>query len=96
MRAEQIPQEFYIGHSESGCMKSANFYKYVSNPFNTWLNQHIIPKPVILFIDGHSSHLTLQVLTLCENNEIMLYLLSPTTDHGIMIPPTADHGSRKA
>ena len=58
--AEQIPEEFYIGHSEPRCMKSANFYEYIGDPFITWLNEHIIPKPVILFIDGLSSHLTFQ------------------------------------
>ena len=57
----EIPEELYIGHSESGCMKSANFYEYIGNPFITWLNEHIIPKPVILFIDGHPSHFTFQV-----------------------------------
>ena len=66
--AEQIPEEFYIGHSECGCMKSAHFYEYIGNPFITWLNEHIIPKPAILFIYGHSSHLTFQVSTRCENN----------------------------
>ena len=85
--AEQIPEEFYIGHSESRCMKSANFYEYIGNPFITWLNEHIIPKPVILFIDGHSSHLTFQVSTPCENNEIMLYLLPPTTTHHADVGP---------
>ena len=40
---------------------------------------HIIPKPVILFIDRHSSHLTFQVSTLCEYNESILYLLPPNT-----------------
>ena len=61
--AEQIPREFYIGQSdpEPRCMKSANFYEYIGDPFITWLYEHIIPKPVILFIDGHSSHLTFHV-----------------------------------
>ena len=61
--AEQIPEEFYIGHSESGCMKSANLYEDIGNHFITWINEYIINKPVILFIDGHSSHLTFQVST---------------------------------
>ena len=59
--AEQIPEEFYIGHSESRGIKSENFYEYIGDPFITWLNGHIIPKPGILFIDGQSSHLTFQV-----------------------------------
>ena len=62
--AEQILEEFYMGHSESRCMKSAN-YEYIGDPFITWLNEHIIPKPVVLFIDEHSSRLTFQ------NNEII-------------------------
>ena len=61
--AEQIQREFYIGHSESRCMKYANFYEYIGNPFITLQNEHIIAKPVILFIGGHSSHLSFQVST---------------------------------
>ena len=29
--AEQIPEVFYIYHSESGWMRSANFYEYIGN-----------------------------------------------------------------
>ena len=50
--AEQIPGELYIGHLESGWIKSANFYEYIGNAFIPWLNEHIIPVtiPEILFL----------------------------------------------
>ena len=62
-------------------MKYANFYEYIGNGFIPRQNEHIIPKPVISFTDRHSSHLTVQVSTLCENSEIMMNVLPPNTTH---------------
>ena len=45
-------------------------YIYV-HAFIPWLNEHIIPRPVILFVAGHSLHLTLQVSALCKENEVV-------------------------
>lgn len=74
---EQVPDDFIIGLSESGLMRSKKFYEYIGNAFLPWIDKNKIQKPVILFVDGHLSLLTLQVSTLCENNGIILYLLPP-------------------
>ena len=77
--AEQLPDDFYIGHSESGWMTSATFFEYIANAFIPWIESNQIQKPVFLFIDGHSSHLSMQVSTL--HNQTFLYLLPPNTTH---------------
>lgn len=44
-----------------------------------------IPKPVVLFIDGHKSHLTWHLSKWCDENGIILYALPPNCTH-IMQP----------
>jgi hypothetical protein len=62
-------------------MISEVFYEYVSNCFHPWLIQNSIKLPVILFIDGHKSHVSLEVANLCRNNQIILCCLYPNATH---------------
>lgn len=57
--AEYAPEEFSFGCSENGWMQSNTFYEYIANIFNPWLEEKKIKKPVIMYLDGHVSHLTL-------------------------------------
>ena len=91
--ASSVPEGYFIGMSESGWMKSECFFEYLANAFIPWLRDNNIKLPVILFVDGHTTHLTLQVSTLCEENRIILYLLPPNTTH-ILQP--ADVGAFKS
>ena len=38
-------------------------------------------KPIVLFVDGHISHQSIEVSKLCEDNEIILYSLPPHASH---------------
>ena len=78
---KSIPSGFFIGNTESGWMKAECWYEYLANAFIPYVNEHNIQKPVILFVDGHSTHTTLQVSQLCEENGVILYLLTPNTTH---------------
>ena len=40
---------------------------------------------MLLFMDGHKSHMTLELSKFCEENGIILYALPPSTIH-IMQP----------
>ena len=82
---QSVPDDFFIGTSETGWMRAETFFEFVANPFNNWLETHGINKPVILFVDGHRAHLSLQVSKFCDENGIILYLLPPNTTH-IMQP----------
>lgn len=72
-----VPRDWGIGLSNNGWMKSENFYEYVSKVFYPSLLKHGCKFPVILFVDGHRSHLTLQVSELCEKLKIILIALYP-------------------
>ena len=40
-------------------------------------------RPVLLLIDGHKSHITLDVVYLCRDNDILLFCLTPHTTHAL-------------
>lgn len=80
-----FPEEWIIGRSDSGWMVSSTFYEYISNGFYSWLLNEKIKFPVILFLDGHKSHLSLELAEFCANHEIILYCLPPNSTH-IMQP----------
>lgn len=58
-------------------MLAQNFFEYVANNFEPWLTQKNIRRPVILYTDGHSSHLTLQLSQFCSTHGIILIALYP-------------------
>lgn len=78
---KNMPENWILAKSESGWMRSDVFYEYICNDFNKWLNKNKIERPVILFIDGHRSHMTLPLSQFCEENSIILYALPPNTTH---------------
>ncbi|XP_020296543.1 uncharacterized protein LOC109861344 [Pseudomyrmex gracilis] len=80
-----IPEDWVLGRSETGWMKSEVFFEYMANDFNTWLDKNNIKKPILCFVDGHKSHMTMQLSQFCDSNDIILYALPPNCTH-IMQP----------
>ncbi|XP_031353826.1 uncharacterized protein LOC116180679 [Photinus pyralis] len=78
---KNIPPEWGIGKSENGWMTQETFFEYITNIFNPWLDKHNIPRPVIMFLDGHSSHLSLPLSEFCEQKKIILVALYPNATH---------------
>ena len=76
-----VPAGFFIGNSESGWMTAPCFFEYIANAFVPYLETNNVTRPVVLFVDGHSTHSTLQVSEFCEQNGVILYLLPPNTTH---------------
>lgn len=74
-----VPTDWGIGLSDSGWMKSETFYEFIANIFHPFLLQNNIKLPVILFVDGHKSHLTYQLSTLCSDLQIILIALYPNS-----------------
>ena len=40
-------------------------------------------RPVVLFVDGHASHVSLDVIDLARENDIILFCLPPHTTHAL-------------
>lgn len=79
--AASIPENWGVGRSENGWMTGETFFEFIANIFNPWLIENQIEKPVLLFIDGHTSHLTLQTSKFCSDNDIVLVALYPNATH---------------
>ena len=78
---DSIPESWVLGKSDTGWMKGDVFYEYIVNDFNKWVSDNNIKRPIILFIDGHKSHMTMALSEACETNGIILYALPPNTTH---------------
>ncbi|KAJ8956456.1 hypothetical protein NQ318_010770 [Aromia moschata] len=78
---ENMPDHWVLGKSDSGWMTGTVFFEYIANDFNKWLDENDIRRPVILFLDGHRSHMTLPLSEFCQNNGIILYALPPNSTH---------------
>ncbi|MCL4131286.1 UNVERIFIED_CONTAM: hypothetical protein GTU68_024833 [Idotea baltica] len=76
-----IPNGWVLGASESGRMKSGNFYEFMSNFFIPMIQEKKVKLPVILFVDGQSTHLTIETSKKCKENGVILYKLPPKTTH---------------
>ena len=78
---DSVPETWAIGLSDSGWMKAETFYEYVANILHPWLLEHNVKLPVLFFVDGHTTHLTLQLSNFCSQNGIILYCLYPNATH---------------
>lgn len=74
---DSIPEEFTFATSDTGWMKTEIFYEYVANSFYPHLKKIGIQFPVILFVDGHKTHIDRKLSDLCTNLGIILVALYP-------------------
>lgn len=79
--AESVPKSWGIGRSDSGWMTAESFYEYITNVFHPWLVKKNILLPVILFVDGHVSHMSMPLSEFCSKNGIILVALFPNSTH---------------
>ena len=74
------PDDALYGKSESGWIDSELFLAWLKKIF---LKYVVTQRPVILFTDGHKTHMTLDVIDLCRENGIVLFCLPPHTTHAL-------------
>ena len=76
---QSVPEGWGIGVTPSGYMCGELFSDYLQNIFHPYLLKEKIPLPVILFVDGHSSHISLELSNLCSELQIILICLYPNS-----------------
>nr|XP_029720502.1 uncharacterized protein LOC115262239 [Aedes albopictus] len=76
-----FPPDYGIGQSDRGWMDTHNFREYINKTFHLFLVKQGVQFPVILFVDGHASHNSLEVADLCQSLGIVLISLYPNTTH---------------
>lgn len=79
--AATMPPGWGMGRSDTGWMTSETFYDYVVHVFHPWLVENNIEFPVVLYLDGHTSHLTFALSNFCRENNIELVALYPNSTH---------------
>jgi hypothetical protein len=81
--AMAFPNDWVMGKSAKGYQTAQTFYDYISIHFLQFLKKNGIKTPVILFLDGHRSHLTLELGQFCSQNGIIIVCLPPNSTHFI-------------
>ncbi|XP_074109746.1 uncharacterized protein LOC141534337 [Cotesia typhae] len=82
---KNCPEGWGVGLSGNGWMTSESFYEYITNIFYPWLVKQGTQFPIVLYLDNHSSHMTMPLVTFCRENGIELIGLVPNSTH-IMQP----------
>ncbi|XP_060578915.1 uncharacterized protein LOC132735898 [Ruditapes philippinarum] len=73
--------EAVMGRTENGWMDSELFVTWLRDVFVPALDDRAIKRPVVLFVDGHSTHSTLSASKFCREQEIILYCLLEHASH---------------
>lgn len=75
------PEKWSVGISDSGWQTQVTFFDYMTNIFYKFLLEEKVQLPVILFIDGHKSHVSLALSEFCSAHKIELIALYPNSTH---------------
>lgn len=75
--SESVPPTWGVACSDSGWMKKEIFYEYISKIFYPNVRKLNIQFPIILFVDGHQTHLDKRLSDLCTKLDIILVCLYP-------------------
>ena len=74
------PDDAVYAKSESGWVDSELFVEWMKKVFLKFATPQ---RPVLLIIDGHKTHLTLDVVDLAQSNGVILLCLPPHTTHSL-------------
>ena len=75
------PAAAVYGVSESGWMDSDNFLSWFKKLFLPTISHLTKEAPVLLFLDGHYSHISLELIKQAQSNNVILLCLPPNTTH---------------
>ena len=69
------------GVSKSGWMEGDNFITWFKKLFLPAVDHLLLTGPVVLFLDGHHSHLSLELIHTAKEKGVHLYCFPPHTTH---------------
>ena len=79
--APGAPKGTQVYRSPKGWMTSKCFLRFMQEMFVPYIQQHHIPLPVVLLVDGHPSHKTPEVGEYCRDHGIILYKFPAHSTH---------------
>ena len=75
------PAGALFGMSDSGWMEKDNFLQWFKTLFVPAVKHLVSTGPVVLFLDGHHSHMSLELITSAKKENIHLLCLPPHLTH---------------
>nr|CAH7753500.1 unnamed protein product [Callosobruchus chinensis] len=72
---------FNTNTHDSGWKVSSTFFEFIANVFYPWILEDHIKLPTLLFLDGHKSHISMEMSKFCSERGIILYCLLPNVTH---------------
>ena len=76
-----IPAGWGVGYTERGWMTAESFYCFIANVFMKWITDNGIELPIVLYVDGHFSHVILPLMKYYQENKIEIVVLHPNATH---------------
>ena len=74
------PRDYDLGTSPNGWISADCFFEWLANIFYPRVRSKV-NFPIIIFMDGHSSHINLAVSSFCREKGIILYCFPPHASH---------------
>ena len=74
------PSDYVLGRSINGWILSDCFFSWLANNFYPSVKEYVT-FPIIVFMDGHSSHMNVSVSEFCQNNGIILHCFPAHASH---------------
>ena len=74
------PDDALYAKSDSGWIDTELFLSWLKKIF---LKHVVSQRPVLLLVDGHKSHVNLDVIDLCRQNDVILFCLPPHMTHAL-------------
>lgn len=93
--ARAFPSDYVIGKSPTSWMTAETFYMYIANSFYSWCVKSGIKFPIVLYVGGHSSHLTMDLSNFCLPKQIVLMALCSNATHVVQPMDVALFGPLK-
>ena len=81
METDKMPSGFEMFLTKKGWMTVESFCFWLLHQFIPQLKSRNIEFPVILYLDGHRSHLNLEISEIFAENDIVLICFPPNTTH---------------
>ncbi|XP_071942933.1 uncharacterized protein [Antedon mediterranea] len=93
---EGAPEHSSFAKSKTGWVNSEIFFEYISNHFLPYVKSLNVSFPIVLFVDGHASHINIETAELCVREKIVLYCLPSHSSHLIQPLDVAVYKTVKA
>ncbi|KAG5671777.1 hypothetical protein PVAND_001954 [Polypedilum vanderplanki] len=93
--AGELQQKYYFCQTPNGWQTKSSFDGYIRR-FDEELKARNVLRPVVLFMDGHPSHINLDLYNWCLETGIILCLFYPNATHILQMADVSMFGPAKA